>query len=105
MGARRAVASRVGATVVDGRKMRAAADDRGQQGKLEKIVKKKKKILKAVPYVFSRTITNVHQVQYRTVRPYMILILRKIYMGFHNIWQINRTVYSIHMITRIQDRT
>ena len=43
MGARRAVASRVGATVVDGRKMRAAADDRGQQGKLEKIVKKKKK--------------------------------------------------------------
>jgi hypothetical protein len=43
MGARRAVASRVGATVVDGRKMRAAADDRGQQGKLEKIVKTKTK--------------------------------------------------------------
>jgi hypothetical protein len=42
MGARRAVASRVGATVVDGRKMRAAADDRGPHGKLEKIVKKKK---------------------------------------------------------------
>ncbi len=31
MGARSAVASRVGATVVDGRKMRATADDRGQQ--------------------------------------------------------------------------
>ena len=43
MGARRAVASRVGVTVVDGRKMRAATDDRGPQGKLQKIVKKKKK--------------------------------------------------------------
>ena len=66
MGARRAVASRVGATVVDGRKMRAAADDRGQHGKPEKIVKNKN-ILKAV---FSRTITNVHQVQYRTVHDF-----------------------------------
>ena len=41
-----AVASRVGAAVVNGRKMRAAADDRGQQCKLEK--KKKKKNLKAI---------------------------------------------------------
>ncbi len=48
MGARRAVASRVGATVVDGRKMRAAASDRGQQRKLEKIVTKTKNILKAI---------------------------------------------------------
>ena len=38
MGARRAVASRVGATVVDGRKMRVAADDREQLCKREKIV-------------------------------------------------------------------
>ncbi len=30
VGARRAIASRVGATVVGGREMRAAADDRGQ---------------------------------------------------------------------------
>ncbi len=67
MGARRAVAIMVGATVVDGRKMRAAADDRGQQGKLEKIVTKNKKNLKAV---FSRFITNVHQVQYRTVHDF-----------------------------------
>ena len=36
---RRAVASRVGAAMVDG--MRAAADDRGQQCKLETIVTKK----------------------------------------------------------------
>jgi hypothetical protein len=48
MGARRAVASRVGATVVDGRKMRAAAGDRGHQRKLEKIVTKTKNILKAI---------------------------------------------------------
>ena len=37
IGARRAVACRVGATVVDGRKMWATADDRGQQCKLETI--------------------------------------------------------------------
>ncbi len=42
MGARMAVVSRVGATVVDGRNMRAVADDRGQQRKLEKMVTKKK---------------------------------------------------------------
>ena len=66
MGARRAVASRVGATVVDGRKMRTTADDRGQQGKLEKIEKKKKKTKSRI----SRTITNVHQVQYRTVHDF-----------------------------------
>ena len=48
MGARRAVVSRVGTAVVDGRKMRAAADDRGQQCKLEKIVTKTKNILKAI---------------------------------------------------------
>ena len=47
IGARRAVATRVGAAVVDGRKMRAAADDRGQKCKPQKIVKKKK-ILKAI---------------------------------------------------------
>ena len=40
MGARRAVASRVGAAVVDERKMQATADDRGPQCKLETIVTK-----------------------------------------------------------------
>ena len=45
---RRAVASRVGAALVDGRKMRATADDRGQKCRLEKIVKKKQKNLKVI---------------------------------------------------------
>ena len=71
MVARRAVASRVGAAEVDGRKMRAAADGRGQECKLEKIVTKTKNILKAIIRItwgidaFARTMYGT--VPYRTV--------------------------------------
>ena len=74
MGARRAVASRVGAAVVDGRKMRAAADDRGQKCKLEKIVTKTKNILKAIIRItcgidaFARTMYGTVPVPYRTLQ-------------------------------------
>ncbi len=76
MGARRAVASRVGAAVVDGRKMRAAADDHGQQCKLEKIVRNTKKPKSNNPHhMRDRCICSYH-VRYRTVHckiPYSIL--------------------------------
>jgi len=58
MGARRAVASRVGATVVDGARCEQRPTTAGNR-KARENCKKKKKILKAV---FSRTITNVHLV-------------------------------------------
>ena len=75
MAPRRAVVSRVGAAVVDGNKMRAAADDRGQQFKLEKVVTKTKNILKAIIritrgiYAFARTMygTVPYIAKYRTV--------------------------------------
>ena len=44
VGARRMVASRVGATVVDGHEMRAPADDRGQPWAIVKKKKKKKSL-------------------------------------------------------------
>ncbi len=51
MCARRVFASRVGAAVVDGRKMRAAADDRSQPRANCKKIKKNKKIsYRTVPY-------------------------------------------------------
>ena len=68
MAARRAVARRVGAMVVDGRKMRAAADDRGQHCKLEKLVTPKKLNPKSSNphHVRDRCICSYH-VRYRTV--------------------------------------
>ena len=77
VGARRAVASEVGAAMVDGRGMRAAADDRGQpraKVKLETIVPKKKSRKSNVkPSRAWDSICSYHKtvhVPYRTV-PYI----------------------------------
>jgi hypothetical protein len=69
VGARRAIASRVGAAVVGGREMQAAADNRGQQCKLETIVTKKNLVQSIIRITcgidaFARTIK---QCRYRTV--------------------------------------
>ena len=59
IGARRVVASMVGAAVVDGLEMRAAPDDRGQAGSRGQTVKK---------YKISMVKTYRTDIRYRTVQ-------------------------------------
>jgi len=79
VGARRAINSRVGATVVGGREMQATADDRGQQRATMQaietnVTKEKLKINLHEPYKCTCTVPYI--AKYRTVR-YRYCILQR----------------------------